>query len=209
MGVRPMPTSTLRQIRAIVLVVVIALASSATPAPAFDAAASFARGTKIFSLQAGGGSQEFSRAGETTDITFFNITPRLSLIPLEPFGPSWLPSALETGLEGWLQRYVEPHDATAGGLKAVVRYHLLGFDRLVPYLEAGAGLGGSDLEVLGHRSRFTFILEGGVGLSIMLTDHLALTAGYRYQHLSNGGLEKPNRGYDAHTGTVGVSIFFP
>ena len=195
--------------RAIALAAVITLVTSATPSLAFDAAQSFARGTKIFSLQAGGGSQEFSRFNETTDITFFNITPRLSLIPLEPFGPSWLPSTLETGLEAWLQQYVEPNDATAGGLKVVVRYHLLGFDRVVPYLEVGAGAGGSDLEVLGHRSRFTFILEGGAGLSIMLTDHLALTAGYRYQHLSNGGVEKPNRGYDAHTGTVGVSIFFP
>ena len=198
----------MREMRAVVVAVLVALAMSPVPVLALDASTSFARGTMIFSLQAGGGGQEFERFNESTDITFFNITPRFSLIPFEPFGPSWLPGTLETGLEAWLQKYVEPDDATAGGLKAVFRYHLLGLGRVVPYLEAGAGVGGSDLVVLGHRSRFTFVLEGGLGLSVLLTENLALTAGYRFQHLSNGGLEKPNRDYNAHTGTVGVSIFF-
>ena len=35
-----------------------------------------------------------------------------------------------------------------------------------------------------------------------------LNAGYRLQHFSNGNTSRPNRGYNANTGVVGVSFFF-
>jgi hypothetical protein len=199
----------MRQLRAVSLVVIVALATGPGSALGFDATKSFARGTTIVSLQAGGGGQEFSRGGETADVSFVNITPRLSIVPIDPFGPAWLLGTIETGIEGWLQRYIDPEDATAGGVKVVLRYHVLSLGRVVPYLEADAGAGGTDLEVLGHHSPFTFVLEGGAGLSVLLTETIALTGGYRFQHLSNAGLQKPNRSYDAHTGTLGVSFFFP
>jgi opacity protein-like surface antigen len=59
------------------------------------------------------------------------------------------------------------------------------------------------------RSTLNFVLEAGVGLSYFLTDNLALTAGYRFQHVSNGGTSNPKIGFESDTGTLGVSYFFP
>jgi hypothetical protein len=42
----------------------------------------------------------------------------------------------------------------------------------------------------------------------MLSRDLAVYAGYRFQHFSNGNTSKPNRGYEAQSGVVGVSFFF-
>jgi opacity protein-like surface antigen len=114
------------------------------------------------------------------------------------------------GLEGWLQYYTEPSGATAFGLKAAVRYHLLiiGLGRLVPYVELLAGVGASSLNVREIDSDFTFVLDGGTGLAYMVTDRLAVNLGYRLYHVSNAGIQKPNVGVNAHEGVVGVSMFW-
>jgi len=57
------------------------------------------------------------------------------------FGSGLLRSAVEPGIEGWFQYYLSPHEATAQGIKVAMRYHLIGFGPLVPYLEATAGAG--------------------------------------------------------------------
>jgi hypothetical protein len=195
--------------RVAVMIVLVALAvAGPRMAAAQDGPAAFARWSKIASLQVGGGAHTFERGGQVADVSFLNVTPRLSVFPFEPFGSSWWKGALETGIEGWLQYYLEPSGDVAGGLKLAGRYHFIGIGALVPYVEALGGAGGSSLTVLGHHSAFTFVLEGGAGVSYFLTPMFALTAGYRFQHLSNGGTDTPNRSYNAHTGTVGVSYAF-
>jgi len=194
------------------VMIAVLLAALVSGAPAMADAQSggpaFERWSKVFSLQVGGGAQSFARGDQVADISFLNLTPRLSIFPFDPFGASWWKGALEAGLDGWFQYYLEPSGDAAGGLKVAGRYHFLGIGALVPYVEGLLGAGGSTLEVLGHRSTFTFVLEGGAGLSYFLTDAFALTAGYRFQHQSNGGTRMPNRSYEAQTGTVGVSSVF-
>jgi hypothetical protein len=43
----------------------------------------------------------------------------------------------------------------------------------------------------------------------MITPTVAITAGYRFQHLSNAGIGERNRGYNYDGGAAGVSIVFP
>lgn len=86
--------------------------------------------------------------------------------------------------------------------------HGVGFGRVVPYLELTAGAGGTGPRLPESQSTFTFILEGGAGASVFLSPDLAITAGYRIQHLSNGNTSKPNRGFEANTGVIGLSFFF-
>lgn len=57
-------------------------------------------------------------------------------------------------------------------------------------------------------STFTFVAEAGVGLSYFVTDTVALNAGYRFQHISNGNTSSPNRGFNSNSGVVGVSFHF-
>jgi hypothetical protein len=191
---------------ALVMVAVLALAC---PAPAFDPEATFARGTVIFGLQVGGGVANNIEGHRTlSDVSFLNATPRLSYLLFSPFGSGLLRSVLEPGVEGWFQYYLSPREATGEGLKVAMRYHLIGFGRLVPYLEATAGAGGTSLRVKEIDSAFTFVLEAGGGLSYFMTDSVALNVGYRFQHISNGHTSNPNRGFNSDTGIGGVSFYF-
>ena len=50
--------------------------------------------------------------------------------------------------------------------------------------------------------------EAGAGASYFVTDTVALNAGYRFQHISNGHTSHPNRGFNSDSGTGGVSFYF-
>jgi hypothetical protein len=179
------------------------------PTAAYDAEAAFAKGTTIFGLQVGGGvHNNIEQHTTVSDISFVNVTPRVSHLFFSPFGSGLLRSAFEPGLEGWFQYYVSPDSATAAGLKLAFRYHFIGLGRFVPYLEATAGAGGTSLKVPEINSTFTFVLEGGVGVSYFITDIVALTFGYRFQHISNGNTSQPNRGFNSDSGVFGVTYFF-
>ena len=190
-------------------VAALAMLSLVRPAAAFDPDATFARGTTIFGLQIGGGAaNDVEGHRRVSDISFINETPRVSYLFFSPFGSGLLRSAFEPGLEGWFQQYRSPHSATAEGLKVTGRYHFIGFGRFVPYLEGTAGAGGTSLKVPEIDSTFTFVLEAGAGLSYFVTDSLAVNAGYRFQHISNGHTSNPNRGFDSDSGVAGVSFYF-
>ena len=189
--------------------VTLAVLAVVCPAPAFDPEAAFARGTMIFELQVGGGAANNIEDHRTiSDISFVNVSPRVSYLLFSPFGSGFLRSAFEPGVEGWFQYYLSPKEATAEGLKLAMRYHLIGFGRLVPYLEVNGGAGGTNLRVNEIDSMFTFVAEAGAGVAYFITDTVALNAGYRFQHISNGHTSSPNRGFNSDTGIGGVSFHF-
>jgi hypothetical protein len=192
-----------------VTVAAVAVLSLVRPAVAFDPEATFARGTTVLGLQVGGGAANNVEGHRwVSDISFVTETPRLSYLFFASFGSGLLRSAFEPGLEGWFQQYLSPHSATAQGLKVTGRYHFIGLGRFVPYLEGTAGAGGTSLRVPEINSTFTFVAEAGAGLSYFVTDALALNAGYRFQHISNGHTSDPNRGFNSDSGVVGVSYYF-
>ncbi len=190
-------------------VVMLAVLALVCPAAGFDPEATFAKGTTAFGLQVGGGVANNIEGHRTlSDISFLNATPRVSYLLFSPFGSGLLRSALEPGVEGWFQYYLSPNEATVEGLKLAMRYHLIGFGRLVPYFEVTAGAGGTSLRVKEIDSAVTFVLEAGGGLSYFIRDTVALNAGYRFQHISNGHTSSPNRGFNSDTGIGGVSFYF-
>lgn len=183
----------------------------ATPAWAFDPEQTFKKGTFVLSGEGAYGWQfNLEDKGSVTYLEFYDVGVRFSLLPLDPIGKSrfWY-GALEVGLEPLYQKYTEPKSAFWAGLTAVGRYHFLGLGRVVPYAELGAAAGGTDLETREIDSSFAFVLFGGGGASVFVSDKTALYAGYRYQHVSNGNTSTPNRGFEAHVGVAGISFFFP
>jgi opacity protein-like surface antigen len=90
-----------------------------------------------------------------------------------------------------------------------LRYHFLTLGRFVPYVEIAGSAGGTDLEVPEIKSAFAFLLFGGVGASVFVSDKTALYLGYRFQHVSNGNTSKPNRGFESNVVVGGVSFYFP
>jgi hypothetical protein len=180
------------------------------PAAAYDPQDTFRKGAMAVSVEGGYGEQ-FNLEGHRveSDVRFWNAGVRFSLLPLGPTLTGPLHGALEVGLEPMYQRYTNPTDAFFAGLAGVARYHFLSLGRFVPYVELAGAAGGTDLEIREIRSDFTFLVFGGLGAAVFVTDRAALYAGYRWLHVSNGNTEKPNRGFEANTGVVGVSIFFP
>ncbi|MFQ5827948.1 MAG: acyloxyacyl hydrolase [Candidatus Methylomirabilia bacterium] len=174
----------------------------------YDPAGEFTRGTLVVTPHAGGGIINNVEGHErVTTITQVSGTIRVSLLPLDPIGKGFWHGSLETGLEPWFQYYPE-QEATAEGLKAAFRYHFLGVSPLFPYVEVLGGGGGSSLNVREVDSDFTFVMEAGAGLSYFVAEGVALTLGYRFQHISNGNVDTPNRGFNSDTGVLGLSFFF-
>ena len=183
----------------------------AAPAAAFDANETFRRQAIVVSVEGGVGEQtNIEEHRSKTGLEFWNAGMRVSLLPFGvSFGGSPLTGALEVGLEPFYQKYHEPRRAYLAGLGAVFRYHFLALGRVVPYLELFVAAGGTDLSCHEIDSDFTFMLQGGPGLSLFVTDRSAIYGGYRFQHVSNGNTAVPNRGFESHSGVFGVSFFFP
>jgi len=195
--------------RTVACVVVLVVVAVATPASAFDPSSTFAKGTLVISAEGGYGEQ-FNVEGRRvkSDIEFWNLGLRASLLPFGPTGPSILRGALEVGLEPFYQRYTEPQAAFWAGLAGVLRYHFLSLGRVVPYVELGGGAGGTDLKVNEIDSKVSFLAWVGLGASVFLTDSTAIYAGYRYEHNSNGNTDQPNRGWESNVAVLGVSYYF-
>jgi len=195
------------RVRASALVlVVVALAS---PASAYDAKQTFLKGSFVVSGEGGGGAQ-FNLEGfnDWSKLDYFFFGARVGYLPFEPVGPGPLWGSFEIGLEPYYQHYNSPHEAFWAGLMTNFKWHFLGLGRVVPYAELAAGVGGTDLRIREIRSDATFILWGGLGASLFVTDRTAIYAGARYLHNSNGNTGHPNRGYESVNGVGGVSFFF-
>lgn len=193
--------------RAVALLIGVLAAATSPASAAAEAEAVFGRGTWVFSLEAGAGSQVLGRE-DRSNVAFVSLAPRVSTLPFDPFGPDWLRGNVELGLEGWFQHYTHPARTLAAGLKVAARYHLLRWARWVPFVEATAGVGGTSLNVREIDSNFTFVLEAGAGLAYVI-GRQAVTVGVRLHHVSNGDFATPNTGVNAIAGCLGVTVFFP
>lgn len=192
-----------------VLTALAILLLAGSSASAFDGTTTFSRGTRVVSIEGGGGtSPAVEKHRSTTEMELWNVGARVSLLPFGAVGSGVFLGALEVGLEPFFQRYLSGQEAFYAGLAAVARYHFLSLGRLVPYVEFAGAAGGTDLRILEADSDFAFLLFGGVGASVFFTDDTALYAGYRLQHVSNGGTSTHNRGFESHTGVIGLSMYF-
>jgi opacity protein-like surface antigen len=193
------------------IIAIVALLLAAAPAWAFDAEPTFKKGTFVLSGEGTYGWQVNLEGirGETY-LEFYDAGVRFGLLPFDAIArSSFVYGTLEVGLEPLYQHYTTPKQAFWAGLAAVGRYHFLGLGRLVPYVEIGGAAGGTDLNVREIDSAVAFLLFGGLGASIFISNKTALYAGYRYQHVSNGNTSQPNRGFESSVGVAGISFFFP
>jgi len=194
-----------------VVALVIVVLSAASSALAFDPEQTFKKGAFVLSLDGGGGAQNnLEHKARQTELDLWWIQGRASLLPFGTTGKDgFLYGAFEVGLEPIYQRYFHNADGYFAGLGVAARYHFLSLGIFAPYLELGTAVGGTNLRVIEIDSSFAFRLYGGVGASLFVADNAAIYAGYRMVHISNGNTSRPNRGFEADTGVLGVSFFFP
>jgi opacity protein-like surface antigen len=98
--------------------------------------------------------------------------------------------------------------SAAGGLSLLGRLVFDTGTRFVPYLEAGMGILGGKLDFRQTNCNPNFILAGGTGVLIFVTEGTAINVGYRLQHVSNADRCAENLGINSSLLTIGVSHFF-
>jgi len=77
-----------------------------------------------------------------------------------------------------------------------------------PYFKGGVGLVYITQHTIEQGSQFNFNEYLGLGMHYFFKKNLALTVEYRYRHLSNAGIDKPNSGINTNYGICGVSYLF-
>ena len=103
--------------------------------------------------------------------------------------------------------FVDPKQAIVGVLDLLLEYRFLHKGPLIAFCEGGGGL---ILTTMRDRldGPVNFDLVAGVGGHWMLNDTTALTTGFRFDHISNGGIYSPNVGINSHMPRVGLTYFY-
>jgi hypothetical protein len=80
--------------------------------------------------------------------------------------------------------------------------------KIVPYLQAGAGVSFTDIDRKIVGQTFNFNLDAAAGLRYFVKPDCSLNAEYRFQHISNADMAEHNIGINAQAAVLSVSWFF-
>lgn len=105
---------------------------------------------------------------------------------------------VELALAHWRARGgTNRHNLFEAGVSPMFRIEYRGWS-VVPYLEAGIGVRGLSRTHTSdeHRYSTAFQFSDTVGLGISMGNRQQFSLGYRYQHISNANIKRPNPGVD-------------
>ena len=132
----------------------------------------------------------------------FNINPLAEKLHIKPRG------ILECVVEPLMNVVINPDTNAEVGCSFFLKYSDHITSRIAPYVEGGLGMVYTTQHTREQGTQYNFISQVGVGLQFFLNEKFALTGGYRYRHMSNAGLDHPNRGINHHFALLGLSYFF-
>jgi len=111
-------------------------------------------------------------------------------------------------IEPWIAGATNHQDAIEVGITPLaLKFEYDAGQQVVPYVELGTGVMYTGLQGLQLGGPFEFASFGGAGIHLFLTDQLALSFSYRWRHISNAGIEQPNRGLDTQFVLIGLESF--
>jgi len=100
-------------------------------------------------------------------------------------------------------RYGDPDDS----VRAVSSFFFVRRQWRYGYAELGTGPMWSNRRVPAATSRFNMDSQIGVGGTLFAQTRTPLRAGYRFSHISNGGLTGRNPGLNVHSILIGTRLF--
>ena len=100
-------------------------------------------------------------------------------------------------------RYGDPDDS----VRAVSSFFFVRRHGRYGYAELGTGPMWSNRRVPAATSRFNMDSQIGVGGTLFAHTRMPLRAGYRFSHISNGGLTGRNPGLNVHSILIGTRLF--
>lgn len=170
------------------------------------------KGTLEFGLLGGywKGNDLFQNAPSTNREAIYML-PQLGLVFTDELGSGMLAGNVEGLIEPVAAHYYEPFSASLFGGSLVLKYNFLSFGRWMPFWDAGAGMSWTDLapRIPEQSTQFNFILQTGPGVSYFVSENWAITAGFRFHHISNANIGDRNTGLNAWLFNLGVSFFSP
>ena len=163
----------------------------------------------------------FEIAAETSYLWGSLANPNSYEVGAQFITARWLWGTIQ---EGWMRGYnqvyflgmVEPifrgPESFYYGISTGFRYNIVHpGSRFQPYISGGVGLGWIDshADVFGAQGQdFTFNILSAIGVSYRVNDHLKLSVGALYQHLSNGGQTDPNPSLNLFGPQIGLTYSF-
>jgi lipid A 3-O-deacylase len=111
-----------------------------------------------------------------------------------------------------LVAFEDVHTIYAGGFNLLLRYDVATGTRLVPFLEAGAGVllstpQSRDSTSQFAASQFNFTLQVAPGIRYFLSKRAAVSIEYRFHHISDAGLTEDNPSINSDFILLGFSLF--
>jgi lipid A 3-O-deacylase len=98
--------------------------------------------------------------------------------------------------------------AYGGGFNPfIVRWNFTSGKRLAPFLELGGGVLFTNKDLPLASSNVNFTPQAAIGMNIFTRAKRAVSLDFRYEHISNAGLAKPNPGINTLQGGIGYHWF--
>lgn len=141
------------------------------------------------------------------DIEAVTVAPHWSIGISDTLGGGVLRGNFDVVVEPMLL-FRHPADGIGKGIQVLPRYNFLaGGDTVVPFVEIGAGFTFLDFDLRGQRDGLNFVVLGGLGSHVFVSERAALTPRVRYMHISNAGTRRPNQGLDTVQFLLGATYF--
>lgn len=169
----------------------------------------FPAGTSEFSFQMGYGITHRGFGMTQTEVQTVDFIGRFGYFLSDEIGAGWYRGQFEHVLELPLHLAVDPKVRTMTGGNVLAKWNLTGLKErgILPYLFAGGGVLFVDLGLHSMGSKLDFSYGGGTGVQYFMRDDMALSAEYRYHHISNASTADPNEPLNSSKFLVGISLF--
>jgi lipid A 3-O-deacylase len=134
------------------------------------------------------------------DVTFVQLSG-FALFDHEKIFPHKAPEALCFKIEGSLGSMTRPERwlIVSASIFSLYYINMLATKTFKPYVEGGIGAIYTDYQFEGQGTRFNFNPQLGIGTEINTASGKPFIAALRLYHISNAGLSKDNRGFNAVT----------
>ncbi len=130
---------------------------------------------------------------------------------LRPLGKKlgWEPKGLlELVCEPHFGYNLQPNDTMEFGLAFFLKYGFPLTEKLYPFIEVGTGPYYMTWSTDSQSTQFNFDSQGGLGLLYFLGSHWVVNTSFRYRHVSNADIKKPNGGIQSLVYLIGFSYYY-
>jgi lipid A 3-O-deacylase len=187
----------------------ILLALAGTSSARAEQLSAFAAASSEYSFLLGYGITHRGFGKTRTQVQTVDFVGRYGYFLSDECLTGWYRGQFEHVVELPLHLAVDPITRIMTGGNLLAKWNFTGVKdrRLLPYIFAGGGVLFVDLGLPTMGSRLDFSYGAGTGLQYLIRKGLAVSAEYRYHHISNAGTAEPNEPLNSSKILFGISVF--